>query len=419
MLWLHRRFVLQLGTAKFIQMIFENLTCIAGNCFDVLWVRQVTWIGTSHGSQSFMQAQSQKSKSFMHGIDGLFLSAYWIFANYVAFLDDSRWSGRWFFQWQTPIHILPLPSHWQLARHSPTQRSLVPILRRLHVLCRAMIFSFNHFHISCVVCTHTHIQFPSASKVRSVRDMGNHYNQTSAFQAPLYKSLLMRPPCLTFGRLKPWWMENFLCTKFNLVIPAFRWATNSSARFYRIIHLPSLVGIPFTRSRGPGIHCRCKLRCKTKSSNQQYLSPWSNIEYLLCIFQFFVHFLHQCMPIIVHQGCPSNNWTKHTVSHHLKFLKLIRSQRTGHKAKNNCGSDDGIKKFQTPLPPKSWLLAKSAVMLSGHVRRSDEHLELTQESNSQVFGSFCGGGAKQRRRSRWEPPDSESSQSLPARRQPL
>ena len=28
--------VLQLGTAKFIQMMFENLTCIAGNCFDVL-----------------------------------------------------------------------------------------------------------------------------------------------------------------------------------------------------------------------------------------------------------------------------------------------------------------------------------------------------------------------------------------------
>ena len=31
----------------------------------------------------------------------------------------------------------------------------------------------------------------------------NYYNQTSAFQAPLYKSLLMRAPCLRFGRLKP------------------------------------------------------------------------------------------------------------------------------------------------------------------------------------------------------------------------
>ena len=60
MLWLHRWFVLQLGTAKFIQLIFENLTCIAGNCFDALWVRQLTLIGTSHGIQYFM-----------HGTDGL------------------------------------------------------------------------------------------------------------------------------------------------------------------------------------------------------------------------------------------------------------------------------------------------------------------------------------------------------------
>ena len=51
---------MQLGTAKFIQLIFENLTCIAGNCFDVLWVRQLTLIGTTHGIQSFM-----------HGTDGL------------------------------------------------------------------------------------------------------------------------------------------------------------------------------------------------------------------------------------------------------------------------------------------------------------------------------------------------------------
>ena len=194
---------------------------------------------------------------------------------------------------------------------------------------------------------HRHIHFPSESKLRSARDMGNYYNQTSTFQAPLYKSLLMRPPCFTFGRLKPWWVENFLCKRFNLIIPAFPWATNSSARFYTVVHLPALVGIPFTRNRRPGIHCRCNLRCETKSSNQQSLSPRSNIEYLLCIFQFFDHFVHQCMPIIVHQGCPSNNWTKHTVSHRFKFLKLIRSQGTGHKAKYNCGSDDGIKKFQT------------------------------------------------------------------------
>ena len=40
--------------------------------------------------------------------------------------------------------------------------------------------------------THTHTHFPSESKLRSARDMGNYYNQTSAFQAPLYKSLLGR-----------------------------------------------------------------------------------------------------------------------------------------------------------------------------------------------------------------------------------
>ena len=34
--------------------------------------------------------------------------------------------------------------------------------------------------------------------------------------------------------------------KFYLIIPAFRWATNSPARFYTIIHLPPLVGMPVT-----------------------------------------------------------------------------------------------------------------------------------------------------------------------------
>ena len=64
----------------------------------------------------------------------------------------------------------------------------------------------------------------------------------------------------------------------------------SSAGFYTLIHLPPLVGIPSTRKRGQGIHCRCNLRCKTKSSNQKSFRPWSNIEYLLCIFKIFVHF---------------------------------------------------------------------------------------------------------------------------------
>ena len=49
------------------------------------------------------------------------------------------------------------------------------------------------------------------------------------------------------GRRKPWWVENFLCKTFHLIIQAFRWATNSTTRFYTIIHLPPLVRILFTR----------------------------------------------------------------------------------------------------------------------------------------------------------------------------
>ena len=47
-------------TPKSMQVTFENLTCIAGNCFDVVWVRQLTSIGTSLGIQYSM-----------HGTDGL------------------------------------------------------------------------------------------------------------------------------------------------------------------------------------------------------------------------------------------------------------------------------------------------------------------------------------------------------------
>ena len=161
----------------------------------------------------------------------------------------------------------------------------------------------------------------------------------------------MTPPCLTFGRLKPWWVENFQCKTFPLIIPAFRWATTSSAGFYTLIHFPPLVGIPSTRNRGQGIHCRCNLRCKTTNFPTKNLLGHGLTLNICCAFSNFLFiFLHQCMPIIVHQGCPSNNWTKHTVSHHFKVLKLIRNQRTGHKAKYTCGSDDRIKKnskFQT------------------------------------------------------------------------
>ena len=79
---LHRWFVLQMGTAKF--MIFENLRCIAGNCFDVLWARQLTSIGTSHGIQYFIFTMWSAK----------YLSEYWKFADYFALLDNNQWVKR-------------------------------------------------------------------------------------------------------------------------------------------------------------------------------------------------------------------------------------------------------------------------------------------------------------------------------------
>ena len=96
-----RWFVLQLGTTKFLQMMFENLTCIAGNCSDALWVRQLTSIGTSHGIQYAM-----------HGTKGLInnwntmvskcgqanicpnIGNLQITLLIVAVLDDNRWVKR-------------------------------------------------------------------------------------------------------------------------------------------------------------------------------------------------------------------------------------------------------------------------------------------------------------------------------------
>ena len=43
-----------------IDVCIVNRTCVARNCFDVLWVRQLTLIGISHGIQYFT-----------HGTDGL------------------------------------------------------------------------------------------------------------------------------------------------------------------------------------------------------------------------------------------------------------------------------------------------------------------------------------------------------------
>lgn len=64
---------------------------------------------------------------------------------------------------------------------------------------------------------------------------------------------------------------------------------------------------------------------------QSLLEKNSNMESSLFIFQNVFYFLRQCVPIIVLQGCLSNNWTWHTVSHHLGLLKLIWSQWTSRQ----------------------------------------------------------------------------------------
>ena len=55
---------------------------------------------------------------------------------------------------------------------------------------------------------------------------------------------------------------------------------------------------------------------------QSLLEKNSNMESSPFIFQkFSFHFLRQCVPIIVLEECLSNNWTWHTVSHHLGLLE--------------------------------------------------------------------------------------------------
>ena len=55
---------------------------------------------------------------------------------------------------------------------------------------KAAAHAHAHTHTHTHWNTHTHTQFPSESKLRSARDMGNYYSQTSTFQAPLYKDFL-------------------------------------------------------------------------------------------------------------------------------------------------------------------------------------------------------------------------------------
>ena len=99
--------------------------------------------------------------------------------------------------------------------------------------------------------------------------------------------------------------------------------------------LPALVRMPPTRNRGPGFHCRCNLRCETKSSNQPSLSPWFKIEYLLCIFEILYTFFasmhaNHCPPRVpIQQLNVAYSFSP------LEFLRLIRNQETSQKTRKN------------------------------------------------------------------------------------
>ena len=155
-LWLHSWFVLELGTAKFIQVNFENLTCIVGNCFDVLCVRHLTSIGTSRGIQSSMHGTDGLIKNWIamvskYGHQNICLNighfklrclASWQSLGETHFaLEPTRWKA-----WTVILPMansntkfLPLASVGPLAWYCPKHWSLVPILPRLHFLCLAMM----------------------------------------------------------------------------------------------------------------------------------------------------------------------------------------------------------------------------------------------------------------------------------------
>ena len=95
-----------------------------------------------------------------------YLSEYWKFATYVAWLDDNRWvkrifhwnpgdgrPGRSFFSMaNSTTQFLPLASFGHLAWPCPQHRSPVPVLGRLHFLCPSMmLFSFFKYilYIQC------------------------------------------------------------------------------------------------------------------------------------------------------------------------------------------------------------------------------------------------------------------------------
>lgn len=93
---LHRRFVLQLGRAKCIQNIFENLSCIAGNCVDVFWVHP--WHTRLHDTScmAWIGRNFSTKKIRMH-----FNNRYWNIASlriWFGFFNDrnlARWNKLW------------------------------------------------------------------------------------------------------------------------------------------------------------------------------------------------------------------------------------------------------------------------------------------------------------------------------------
>ena len=160
---------------------------------------------------------------------------------------------------------------------------------------------------------------------------------------PLLPSHASQPPAslvaesldlyfLTWSTLETGQYKNSLCLEAaGTFMRPRRSGGEIKRRFYTIILLPPLVGILFTRNGSQGIYCRCNLRCRTTSFNQQFLCPWSNIAYLPCIFDFFFG-INACQSLSTRGAHP-------TIERSIRFLtsfwslKLIRSQGTSHKAK--------------------------------------------------------------------------------------
>ena len=131
----------------------------------------------------------------------------------------------------------------------------------------------------------------------------------------------MRPPffccccCFFFCALPPEAMMSgkFPAQKKLFDHPSASLGDQFATRFYTV------VGIPFTRNRGPEIgpeiHCRRSLRCKSKTSNQQSLNPWSDICRAFSDF-LFIFCINAC------QSLPT--WGAHpSIERSIRFLSTF------------------------------------------------------------------------------------------------